>query len=328
VIVSGKAGVGKTVLAVRVAHHLGHHFPDGQLFMALGDCPVPSSAPTTALRRGLSALGVPIDEVPADLDEQMKLYRIRILGRRMLIIVDDATHAQQVRALTPPTPGSALIVTSRSVLAGVEGALHVECAPLSEAEAIQMVAGIIGDERVSAEPDGIRALVTLCGRLPLALRIAGTLLVLHRRWPVRVLLTRLRTRNPLEELSHGDLALRPRLTASYALLRPVEQQVFRRVGVIEGEFNLCTAAIVADLDTSTVEQAVHRLIEMHLVEATAPTDDGWGSYRLDIFLRVYARERLLAEEAADVCASVQDRALSIERGCANGSCTVGGPNLN
>jgi predicted ATPase len=142
------------------------------------------------------------------------------------------------------------------------------------------------------------------------------------------LLTRLRTRNPLEELSHGDLALRPRLTASYALLRPVEQQVFRRVGVIEGEFNLCTAAIVADLDTSTVEQAVHRLIEMHLVEATAPTDDGWGSYRLDIFLRVYARERLLAEEAADVCASVQDRALSIERGCANGSCTVGEPNLN
>lgn len=311
VIVSGKAGAGKSVLAVRLAYLLDRNFPDGHLLIALDDCPVRASAPTIALRQALNSLGIPTEDVPVDVDEQTRLYRARMLGKRMLITLDAATHEQQVRALTPPSPGSALIVTSRSVLAGVEGAIHIECGSLSEAEAIRMVAGIIGDQRVNAEPEETRVLVNLCERLPLALRIVGTLLVLHRRWPIRVLLTRLRTRNPLDELNYGELALRPKLTASYSLLDPVEQRVFRRIGATDdGEFDLPTAAIIAGVDISTAEQAVHRLIEMHMVEATAAADDGWGRYRLDLFLLGYARERLLADEVAGENASGQERARS------------------
>jgi hypothetical protein len=152
-----------------------------------------------------------------------------------------------------------------------------------------MLTGIIGDDRAAAEPDAVRELVNALGRLPLALRIAGAVLVLHRHRPVGFLLDRLRTRNPLDELSHGDLALRPRLAASYGQLTEVEQHVFRRVGAVTGaSFDIGTAAEVAGVGPEIVEKAIDRLLEMHLVE---PAGSG-NRFRMDGIVHAYARERL------------------------------------
>ena len=290
VVVSGKVGVGKSVLVTRAGHMLRDRFPDGQLFL-----PLTSWTPVDALRGALRALGVPSVPADAGLRELREAYGRELHDRRVLVVADDATEESVVRALVPAGTRSALLVSSRSVLPGIEGAHHVECFPLSEESAVTMLSAIIGDQRVAADPVAVRSLVRSLGRLPLALRIAGGRLLVHQRRSLRLLAERLRRNNALDELAYGELAIRPRLAESMRHLSEAEQRVFRRAGVL-GRFDVDTAARVAGLSAEEAARAVDRLLELHLIEPADNDSDVSEQYATDLLIRQYARERLAADD--------------------------------
>ena len=176
--VSGTAGVGKTALAVRWAHQVKEQFPDGQLYVNLRgydpDQPVP---PGAALAGFLRALGMPDAEVPLEVEERAAAYRTLLDGRRMLVLLDNAASAEQVRPLLPGSPGCLAVVTSRDSLAGLvarDGAHRIDVDLLPPEDAVALLRALIG-ERVDAEPEAATALAARCARLPLALRIAAEL---------------------------------------------------------------------------------------------------------------------------------------------------------
>ena len=171
--VAGKAGVGKTALAVHVAHQLRDAFPDGQLYVNLHGATQHPLQPIMVLGRFLRALGLDGAMIPTDQDEREALYRARLADRRVLVVLDDAASEAQVRPLLPGTPGCAVLVTSRARLVGLEGARLLDLEVLHTEQAVELLARILGAGRVAAEPDAAAAIVGYCGQLPLAVRIAG-----------------------------------------------------------------------------------------------------------------------------------------------------------
>jgi hypothetical protein len=281
VVVSGKPGMGKSVLAVCAAHQIADRFPDGQLWANLGrDTPDAAGALTTFL----TAAGIPEDNQPRSTAERLSRYREWMAHRRVLVVLDDAVHAQQVRLLTPANNGSALIVTSRSAMAAVEGARHIECGPLEDTDGLQMLRGIVGADRVAAEPDVCRNLVAACENRPLAIRIVGSLALARRDTPLRDLLRRVHT-DPLGELSWSDLALRPRLRDSYERLGDTARTVFHRLGTLGDRFVLRAVADASCMDDADARRALDRLVETYLVDV-----DGDTAFVLDRFVLAYARE--------------------------------------
>ncbi len=174
--VSGMAGVGKTTLALHWAHRLADRFPDGQLYLDLRgyDREQPVS-PADALARFIRSLGVAPGEVPADLDERAASYRTLLAGRRMLVLLDNASGVDHVRPLLPGTASCLVLITSRNNLAGLvarEGARRVDLDVLEPSDAVALLRAVIG-RRVDAQPEAAIDLVQLCAGLPLALRIAA-----------------------------------------------------------------------------------------------------------------------------------------------------------
>ncbi len=289
VVVSGKVGVGKSVLVTHAGHALRDRFPDGQLFLSLT-----GTTPAAALRDALRALGGPPVAAGSDLRELHNAYATELLDRRILVVADDATEESDVRALVPAGSRSALLVTSRSVLPGIEGAHHLKCHPLTEASAVTMLSAIIGEQRATADPGAVRSLVRSLGCLPLALRIAGGRLLVHQWRSVRLLAKRL-LHNPLDELAYGGLAIRPRLAESVSYLTEVEQRVFRRAGVLRW-FDVDTAAKVAGITAEEAARAVDRLLEIHLVDPVGDDPAGRERFMTDFLIREYAYERLLVDD--------------------------------
>ncbi|HSO56430.1 MAG TPA: helix-turn-helix domain-containing protein, partial [Actinomycetes bacterium] len=212
--VAGKAGVGKTALAVHVAHQLrvGGQFPDGQLYVNLRGAEQRPLDPAAVLARFLRALGVRGPAVPEDLEEREAMYRARLADRRVLVVLDNAASEAQVRPLLPGGPGCAVLVTSRRRLSGLEGARLVELEVLTPRQAMELLSRVVGATRTAAEPEAATAIVAYCGYLPLAVRIAGAKLAARRRWSLRRLADRLADeRGRLSELSAGDLEVRASL---------------------------------------------------------------------------------------------------------------------
>jgi len=205
--VSGMPGVGKTALALHWAHQVADRFPDGQLYLNLrgfdpSGAPVP---PEQAIRRLLSALGLMPERVPSDVDVAASLLRSTLAGRRVLIVLDNARDAAQVRPLLPGRPGCMVLVTSRHTLAGlvVEGARQLALGVLSENEAREFLARRRGPERVAAAPDAVAELVTACGRLPLALAVVAARADVRPDFPLSSLAGELRAQ--ADALDHlGD----------------------------------------------------------------------------------------------------------------------------
>ncbi|MFI6318150.1 BTAD domain-containing putative transcriptional regulator [Nonomuraea sp. NPDC050556] len=206
--ISGRPGVGKSALAVHVAHRTD--FPDGQLFASLKGAP-----PGRVLARFLRALGVEGTAIPDGVEERAALFRSRLSGRRVLVVLDDAADEGQVRPLVPGNAGCAVLVTSRRRLSGLEGARHAEIEVFEPEWAVDLLAGIAGAARVRAEPEAAAEIVRLCGRLPLAVRIAAARLAARPLWSLSrfaVLLSDERRR--LSELAVGDLEVRASLALS------------------------------------------------------------------------------------------------------------------
>ena len=296
VAVSGPPGVGKTALAVHAAHRLAASYPDGQLFVNLHGATtgLQPLAPLEVLGRFLRALGKEPAAVPADLEEASGLFRSRVAARRLLVVLDDAADATQVAPLLPAAPGCGVLVTSRRALPALDGArrLHLDVLPVGEA--VELLGRLVGRERVAVDPDQAAEVARLCGRLPLALRIAGGRLAARPGWPVGALAQRLAdTRRRLDELELAEVGVRSSFAVSYEQLRasddPADRsaaEAFGLVGVLDGpEVGVPVVARLLDVTEETAERAMERLVDAHLLETPAP-----GRYRLHDLLRLYARE--------------------------------------
>jgi DNA-binding SARP family transcriptional activator len=307
--ISGKAGVGKSAVAIRVAQQLRPWYPDGQLYVNLRGTEAHAPAPADILASFLRALGVDEAAVPDGLEERVRRYRARLADRRVLVVLDNAAGEAQVRPLLPPSAGCAALVTSRSRLAGLEAAHHAALEVLQSGEAVELLAKVAGAGRVAAEPTAARTIARLCGDLPLAVRIAGAKLAARPHWRLARLAERLGDeRRRLDELRAGDLEVRASFAASHQGQDTAMQRAFRLLGLLETpSFAAPTAAAMLDVTVSDAEELLERLVEAHLLEVGGQDPGGRTSYRFHDLLRIFARERLRVETP------VADRQAALRR---------------
>jgi len=297
-VVNGAGGLGKTTLAVHAAHQVRDEFPDGQLYVDLLGATDQPADPGDVLARFLRDLGVEGGKVPARDDERGALYRTRLTGRRVLILLDNAKDAAQVRPLLPGSSSCTVLVTTRNRTPDLVSTRFVDLNVLEDTEALALFSRIVGEERAAAEPDATAEVLVACAGLPLALRICAARLAARRQWRIATLAGRLRNeQRRLDELSIGDLAVRSSFQVSYDSLRSPSRgmdpaRVFRLLGLWQGAWiSLAAAAVLVGADGDDTEDALETLVDANLLESPTP---GW--YRFHDLLRVYATERALAEE--------------------------------
>ncbi|MDO0933969.1 BTAD domain-containing putative transcriptional regulator [Streptomyces sp. DG2A-72] len=283
---SGIGGVGKTTLAVHVAHQARAAFPDGQLYVDLQGAGTRAAEPETVLGSFLRALGSADSAIPDSLEERSALYRSVLDGRRVLVLLDNARDAAQVRPLLPGTEGCAALVTSRVRMVDLAGAHLVDLDVMSPDEALLLFTKIVGEERVASEREAALDVVAACGFLPLAIRIAASRLAARRTWTVSVLAAKLGDeRRRLDELQAGDLAVKATFELGYGALEPPQARAFRLLGLADGpDISLAAAAAVLDLPVEDTEDLLEALVDTSLLESAAP-----GRYRYHDLVRLYAR---------------------------------------
>jgi DNA-binding SARP family transcriptional activator/tetratricopeptide (TPR) repeat protein/DNA-binding XRE family transcriptional regulator len=298
---TGMAGIGKTALAVHWAHQVAGQFPDGQLFVNLrGSCPSGTPVmPTDAVRGFLSALGVPPARIPPDTDGQAALYRSLLADRRMLIVLDNAQDAEQVRPLLPGSPGCLVLVTSRNRLTGLaaaEGAHLITQGVLTEAVSRELLTLHLGGERVAAGPGAVSELIALCGGLPLALCDVAARAVARPRLPLAALAAEMRdARRRLDVLETGESATSVRMVFSWsrAKLGDRASRMFRLLGIHPGpDITGSAAASLAGLPREQACLALAELCDEHLLTEYVP-----GRYLCHDLLRSYAVEEVMTRES-------------------------------
>jgi DNA-binding SARP family transcriptional activator len=305
--ISGMGGVGKTALAVHVAHRLAARFTGGQLYADLGN----GAEPAQVLGGFLAALGIAAHAIPEPLEERTALFRSLLAGRRVLVLLDNAASERQVRPLLPGAPGSALIVTSRARLAGLESARPIELEVFDAHEATGLLARIAGAQRIAAEPEAAAEIARLCAYVPLAVRIAGARLAGRRHWNLADLATRLGDeRRRLDELSAGDLAVRAGFAISYARLPAVTRDLFRRLGLLNvADFGGWVAAALLDASTESAQTHLETLVDAHFLTVGGIDPTGRLRYRFHDLVRLYARERAQDEDPPGVRTAALTRAF-------------------
>jgi DNA-binding SARP family transcriptional activator len=285
---SGMAGVGKTALAVRLGHRLAAWFPDGQLFVDLHThnsrhAPLTAQA---ALHTLLRQLGIDSDRIPGRLDESAALWRSLLVGRKILVVLDDVADAAQVRPLLPGGGTDCrFVITSRSHLTSLDAVGVTPLDVLPDAMAADLFATVAGAHRVAGHDEEVREIAARCGFLPLALRIAAARLRDRPLWTVEHLLSLLRDEHRrLPALSAGDRGVGAALTSSYRRLSPAHQRLYRLLGDFPG------------VDIVPAAEGMARLLE-DLVDMNLVSQPTLGRYRLHDLVRDHARETARARPA-------------------------------
>lgn len=311
-VLGGKGGVGKTALALHVAHAVRRHYPDGQLFGQLREGDTGTVSPHELLGGFLCALGMPAVSLPTSTAERGATYRSLLADRRLLIVLDDAGDASQVVPLIPGGTGCAVIVTCRSFVSGLAGASYFHVGDLDEDTSIELIGRVVGAERLAAQQAQVRSLVRLCGCLPLALRIIAAKLVERPHWSIDQMVRRISDEGRrLDELVLADAGIRATVQVSYRSLGSQAQALFVRLGLIDAaDFASWVAAPLLDMDVEAASDLLDMLVQAHLVEVRV-NESGLPRFRMHELIRIYARERL-AEEA-----SISQRSAALRRllGC-------------
>ncbi len=291
---SGTAGVGKTALAIHWAHRVRDRFPDGQLYVNLRGFDPGGSVmpPAEAVRGFLDALGVSPERIPAGLDARSTLYRSLLVGRRMLVVLDNARDAMQVRPLLPGSPGCLVVITSRdqltSLIAAV-GAQPLILDLLAPAEARRLLAGRLGTDRVAAEPAAVSRIIDYCARLPLALTLVAARAASHPGFSLTALADELRTSHgSLDRFTDPDPSadVRAVFSWSYRTLSAAAARLFRLLSGHPGpHIAIPAAASLAGVSPDEARKALEELARAHLVTEPAP-----GRYAFHDLLRAYAAE--------------------------------------
>ena len=294
--VDGMAGVGKTALAVHAARRMTSWFPDGQLFLDLHGYTdhIPPVEPGEALDRLLRAIGVPGDLIPRHLDDRAALYRDRLAGRRILILLDNARSADQVRPLLPAA-GCLVLVTSRRRLTALDDALPLPLDTLPVPDAVALFGKVAGAGRVAGAHDVVERIVELCGRLPLAIRIAAARLRNHPVWTVGHLADRLADAcDQLGELDDGERSIAAAFTLSYRDLGPEQRRMFRLLGLVPGrDSDAHAAAALVQASVGDAGRLLEELLDAHLL-----AQESVGRYRFHDLMRAYAATLATIEDTA------------------------------
>ncbi|MFC5663866.1 BTAD domain-containing putative transcriptional regulator [Kitasatospora misakiensis] len=310
-VVSGSAGIGKSTLVVQWAHRVRARFPGGQLYADLhGFSAEPPLAPHAVLARFLRALGVPGERVPTVPEEAAALYRSMLADQRVLVVLDNARSADQVRPLLPGAPECLTVVTSRSGLAGLtarDGARPLPLDLMPAPDAVALLDRVIGARRARSEPAAVAELAAVCGRLPLALAIAAGRLAERPGRTVADHVAELRdTGNRLTALAIDDdagSAVRATLDLSYRALPATARTLFRLLALAPGSgLTAPAAAALCGERVAVVRPVLEQLTTAHLL-----THEGGDRYRLHDLLRLYAAERAAAETGRAVRAAALER---------------------
>jgi tetratricopeptide (TPR) repeat protein/transcriptional regulator with XRE-family HTH domain len=301
--IGGTAGVGKTALALHWAHQVAGDFQDGQLHVNLRGFD-PSGAPVepeVVIRGFLDALGVPRERIPADPQAQAGLYRSLLAERQMLIVLDNARDERQVRPLLPASPGSVVLITSRSQLGGLaaaDGARLLALGLLSQADAVQLLRVRLGADRAAAESDAVGRIASLCGCLPLALAVAGARAAASPGLALSALADELNDSvGRLEALDAGEPATSVRAVFSWSIrqVSAEAERMFRLLGLHLGpDISVPAAASLAGTDGAEARRVLGELARAHLIAEHAP-----GRYAFHDLLRAYAAEQARRHSSED-----------------------------
>jgi tetratricopeptide (TPR) repeat protein len=301
VCLSGQAGIGKTTLAIHVAHRVSGEFPDGQLYANLRGTDPRGQDPADVLAGFLRELGIDGADISEGLDERARMYRAELAGRSILVVLDNAADEAQVRPLLPGSLGCAVLVTSTSRMAALPGATAVPLDLMPPGQAAELLTAIVGSARGDSEPEAIGEVARLCGYLPLALRIAGARLASRPAWKVSWFANRLGDENRrLDLLKAGDLEVRASFGLSYRGRDGAEQRAFRMLGLLPADFTAWNLAALIETDADEAEQLLEQLVDAVLVDIAGVDPTGLIRYRLHDLLRAFARECLLETEPPGV----------------------------
>ncbi|MER6917239.1 tetratricopeptide repeat protein [Streptomyces sp. NPDC000594] len=305
VVVAGAPGLGKTAFAVHAAHRLAPRFPDGQLYLDLRAMDAEPTRPEDALARLLAALGVAERALPQGLADRAGLFRSLTATRRLLLVLDNAADENQIRPLLPGTGTSLTIVTSRNSLTGLEAIHRVDLPLLRREEAVELLTRIVGPERVAREAQAARDLADRCGRLPLALRIAGQRLAARPQETLTKLTELLEhEERRLDLLQSGDRQVRAAFALSYGQLDTTARLLWRRCALAAGpDVSPETAAQLAGIPLREAELRLDGLCDRGLLQAD-PTAE---RYRFHDLLGLFAAEQGTAED------DPADRAGALDR---------------
>ncbi|MFI1226144.1 MULTISPECIES: AfsR/SARP family transcriptional regulator [unclassified Streptomyces] len=287
VAVDGTPGIGKTRLSVQAARQLAHLHPAGCLFVDLrAHATGQPLSPRRALARMLRTLGRDSDRIGDDEDELVAAWRTATSGLRLLLVLDDAVDAQQVRPLLPSGPDSTVIVTSRRRLAGLDATRRHSLAPLPEEGGVRLLSSVVGPDRTNREPQAAAELARLCDGLPLALRIIGARLQTRPEWTLAHMVDRMAgDEDRLKELNADDRSVAAAFQLSYEHLPPQQQHIFRVLGLSPTvEFDARTPAAMLTLPAHETGPALENLVDAGLVRQPRP-----GRYRLHDLVRAHAR---------------------------------------
>ncbi len=307
IAITGRPGAGKSALAVHVAHRMSEDFPDGQLYVDLrGD---PGADVSAGLGRLLRSLGVARTGIPDDTAERAELYRSILADRRVLVLVENAVVESQVLPLLPGGAHCAVLVTSTPRLTGLPGARVVDVDVLGVEDAVTLLASIVGQDRVAAEISTARDLVRAIGCLPLAVRVVAARLGARPHWTLWWMRSRLVDGDrPLDELTHGGVAVRTGLLAAYETLDEPARRLLDLLCIAEGDtLPAWTAGALCDDDPARCLPSLERLVDARLLDIEDTAVGGAPRYRMHCLVRAFAREQL------DRHVSAADRAAALER---------------